>query len=86
MRRTLQICSEADYLRAHLTALEPVPREKQPALRVWKERMRLALKKWVENAGSHVTRSTGIVGNRNERGKDCLRLISARPIRVTAAG
>jgi hypothetical protein len=55
MRRQLQICSEADYLRAHLTTLhrEP-PKEKPPVVRDWKARIRLALKKWVMTAESHL--------------------------------
>ena len=54
MRRQLQICSEADYLRAHLTMLDRQPQEKRPGLRNWKGRMRVVLKKWVMAAGAHV--------------------------------
>jgi hypothetical protein len=46
----LQICTEADYLRAHLTVIVEGSRSSNPAFRNLKQRVTSILKKWLAAA------------------------------------
>jgi hypothetical protein len=46
----LQICTEADYLQAHLTAVVGAPRRRNPAFRDLMQLVTSVLKKWIAAA------------------------------------
>jgi hypothetical protein len=47
MRMQARICTEADYLRAHLTVIEGESHGKAPALHDLKRRVTSILKRWI---------------------------------------
>ena len=47
MRTKLRICTEADYLQAHLTVIEGESRRRNPALHNVKQWVTSILKKWI---------------------------------------
>jgi len=47
MRTQLQICTEEDYLRAHVTFLEGELRYRNPTLQHIKRRVMWVVKKWI---------------------------------------
>jgi hypothetical protein len=46
----MKICTEADYLQAHLTVIVRAPRHWNPALHKLKQRITSILKKWIAAA------------------------------------
>ncbi len=54
----LQICTEADYLQAHLTVIVGRSRERNLAFRNLKQRVAMLFKKWITwaSANSGLTR------------------------------
>ena len=55
MKTQLKICSEADYLQAHLTFIVSKPRPVNPVFHDFKERVASLLKKWITAANADLT-------------------------------
>ena len=55
MRTQLKICTEADYLQAHLTAIVGESRGRNPAFQNVKQRVTSILKKWIAAANGDLT-------------------------------
>jgi hypothetical protein len=51
----LKICTEADYLQAHLTLIEGVSRGRYPTLQKAHQRVTSVLKKWISAANANLT-------------------------------
>jgi hypothetical protein len=54
MRTTLRICTEADYLQAHLTVIVEESRCWNPAFHNLKQRVAWILKKWIAAANAYL--------------------------------
>lgn len=57
MRTQLKICTEEDYLQAHLTVIETESRDRGPAWRILEQRLASVLKKWMFGATTNLTSS-----------------------------
>jgi len=55
LRTTLKICTEADYLQAHLTVIVGESRHWNPAFHNLKQRVTSILKKWIAAAKADLT-------------------------------
>jgi hypothetical protein len=55
LRTQLKICTEADYLQAHLTVIEGESRRRDPAFHNVKQRVTSILKKWILAANANLT-------------------------------
>jgi hypothetical protein len=55
MRTQLKICTETDYLQAHLTFVEGEFRGRNPTLHNVKQRVTSILKKWITAANANLT-------------------------------
>lgn len=69
MRTQLRICTEADYLQAHLTVIVGESRRRNPAFHNLKQRVTSILKKWITAANGDLT----------ARSNPLLRLRATRP-------
>ena len=54
MRTQLKICTEADYLQAHLTVIDGEFRGRSPALRILKQHVTSVVKKWMFEATANL--------------------------------
>jgi hypothetical protein len=54
LRAQLKICTEADYLQAHLTVIEGESRDKNLSLHNVKQRVKSVLKKWILGANANL--------------------------------
>lgn len=52
----LKICTETDYLQAHLTAIEGESRRRNPTWHNLKQRVTSVMKKWLLAANANMTR------------------------------
>ncbi|MDP9146650.1 MAG: hypothetical protein M3N22_03260 [Acidobacteriota bacterium] len=52
MRTQLKICTDADYLQAHLTLIDGEPRVRKTTWQDMKERVTSVLKRWILAANS----------------------------------
>src|SRR5260370_7539934 len=55
LRTKLKICTETDYLQAHLTVIEGKSRARNPTLHNLKQRVTSVLKKWILAANANLT-------------------------------
>ena len=55
MRTQLKICTEADYLQAHLTVIEAESRDRGPGWRTLEQRVAPVLKKWMFGTTTNLT-------------------------------
>ena len=55
MRTQLKICTDADYLQAHLTVIEAESPDRSPAWRTLKQRVASVLKKWMFGTTTSLT-------------------------------
>jgi len=51
----MKICTEADYLQAHLTVIQGESRGRNPTLHNFKQRVRSVLKRWNLAANANLT-------------------------------
>lgn len=70
MRTQLRICTEADYLQAHLTVIEAESRNRGPAWRILEQRVASVLKKWILGATTNLTSSFNPPRKMSRRGKE----------------
>jgi hypothetical protein len=67
LRTKLEICTEADYLQAHLTIIAAESRHKNPALDNLKQRVASILTKWIAAANSDLkARSSSLLRPRRD--------------------
>ena len=55
MRTPLKICTEADYLQAHVTVIGGETGDRSPALRILKQHLTSVVKKWMFEATANLT-------------------------------